>query len=527
MTKIEIKQLLEIAEEEKQNNIIDLFGTEPNRIDNFSIDSKEIYLDYSKNQLTFNTYNKLISLCDDSYFKNSIRKMYDGEKINHTENRKVLHYLLRSHEKQLSAHVETEKRLIKKQLAQMSDLVSEIRSRNALNRDRKLFSNILVIGIGGSHLGPELVSEALLDYHVEPFNMKFLVNADPTEFRTTIEKLNAKKTLVIVISKSMATDETILNLKAIKEWFMSQGIKNIDIGNHVITVSNNKTLDSVGIKPFKMLSFGDWVGGRYSLWSSVGLPIALQIGFDNFIKLLDGAANIDQIFLNNDIKNNIPKILALIAFWNSRCLGKSSYAVMPYDARLKLLPQYLQQLEMESNGKSINSDGQDILGNSAPLTWGGIGTSSQHAVFQFLHQSTHKIPVDFIVAMDSSTAYPDLQRNQIANCIAQSEALMIGNKKRVNKMKEPHKFLSGNVPSNTIIIKKLDPFSLGSLLAIYEHKTFFLSLLFSINAFDQWGVEDGKLLAKRITSDIKNKKISPHDPSTEKLISMFIKSNGQ
>ena len=525
MIKIEIKQLLEIAEKEKEINIIDLFRLEPGRIKSFSIDSEEIYFDYSKNQLTFDTYSKLIDFANDDYFKNNIRKMYDGEKINQTENRKALHYLLRSHEKKLSPHVETEKRLVKEQLAQLSEVVSEIKNKKSIGTDERFFSNVLVIGIGGSHLGPELVNKALLDYHDEPFIMKFLVNADPTEFRTTIEGLDPKKTLVIVISKSMTTNETILNLAAVKEWFLSQGINNLEFGNHMITVSNNETLNNIEVKPFKMLSFEDWVGGRYSLWSSVGLPIALQIGFPNFIKLLDGASKIDEIFLKNETHNNIPKILALIAFWNSRCLGKSSYAVIPYDTRLNLLPQYLQQLEMESNGKSINSDGQDIIGHTAPLTWGGIGTSSQHAVFQFLHQSTHKIPVDFIVSMDSSKDYPDHQRNQIANCIAQSEALMIGNKNRIDKIKDPHKFLSGNVPSNTIILKKLDPYSLGSLLAIYEHKTFFLSLIFSINAFDQWGVEDGKLLAKKIEADIKHKKISTHDPSTEKLISMFIKSN--
>ena len=527
MYEIYIKKLLELAENHKEINIVDLFKADSMRLENFSIETNEIYFDYSKNQLNLDAYNKLISFGGIKCFTDNIRKMFNGEVVNFTENRKALHYLLRSHEKNLSSHVETEKKLIKKQLTQMEEIVSEIKNKKQPNSNEKFFSDVLVIGIGGSHLGPELVTEALLDFHDDPFKMKFLVNADPNEFKNTIEKLDAKKTLVIIISKSMTTNETLLNLKAVKEWLVSHNVKPSDIGNHMITISCNKTVDALGIKPFKMLFFEDWVGGRYSLWSCAGLPIALQIGFTNFMKLLDGASNIDEAFLNNDIQNNIPKVLALIAFWNSRCLSKFSYAVVPYDTRLKLLPQYLQQLEMESNGKSVNFDGEDILNHTTPLTWGGIGTSSQHSVFQFLHQSTHKIPVDFIVTMESSKDYPDLQTNQIANCIAQSEALMIGNKYRIDKMKEPHKFTRGNVPSNTIVLKKLNPCSLGSLLAIYEHKTFFLSLIFSINAFDQWGVQDSKLLAKTIESDIKCKKISPHDPSTEKLISMFIEYNEQ
>ena len=525
MFEIYIRQLLELAENHKRVNIVDLFEADSKRLEELSLETNEIYFDYSKNLLTFDAYNKLISFGAKPYFTEYLKRMFNGETVNFTENRKALHYLLRSYEKNLSGHVEIEKQIIKEQLTALEELVSEVKNKKQLNSNEKFFFDVLVIGIGGSHLGPELVSEALIDFHDDPFNMKFLVNADPNEFKSTIEKLDAKKTLVIIISKSMTTNETLLNLKAVKEWLISQGVKNNDIGNHMITISSSKTLDGLDIKPFKMLYFGDWVGGRYSLWSCAGLPIALQIGFPNFMKLLNGASYIDEMFLNNDIHNNIPKVLALIAFWNSSCLGKFSYAVMPYDTRLRLLPHYLQQLEMESNGKSVNFDGQDILNHTTPLTWGGIGTSSQHAVFQFLHQSTHKIPVDFIVTMEPSRDYPDLQTNQIANCIAQSEALMIGNKHRIDKIKEPHKFISGNVPSNTIVLKKLSPYSLGSLLAIYEHKTFFLSLIFSINAFDQWGVQDGKLLAKTIESDIKYKKISPHDPSTEKLISMFINYN--
>lgn len=526
MIKDKKNRLIKLAKRERDSDIASFFKYEEQRLKNFSINNKELYFDYSKNQISESTFQELISLGDESDFTNSVFQMFQGKEINTTENRKALHFLLRNHDNDSFKHVNDEKRLIGIQLREMRDLATEIRNKNKENSNERYFKNVIVIGIGGSHLGPELVSEALIDYHNDPFNMKFLVNADHAEFMEITKKVDAKRTLVIVVSKSMTTVETMLNLKFIKEWLLTQGVKKGEIGNHFITISNKKPrFNEIDIEPLRTLSFGEWVGGRYSLWSSVGLPIVLQMGFDNFKQLLNGAATVDKAFATNKVSANIPKILALLSFWNSYCLGKSSYAVIPYDTRLKLLPQYLQQLEMESNGKSVNIEGDTLQNHSAPLTWGGIGTSSQHAVFQFLHQSTYKIPVDFIMTLESPKNHSELHRNQIANCIAQSEALMLGNEGRVKRTHEPHKFLSGNISSNTIALKKLNPHTLGSLLAIYEHKTFFLSLLFSINAFDQWGVEEGKLLARKIESDIRTGKISPHDQSTEKLIAIFLESN--
>ena len=526
MIENDIDNLNRIAESEEKIDIINFFKTENNRVDEFSIDTKEIFLDFSKNHFSNKTLQELIGFGNNLGFQNKVLQMFEGKEVNSTEKRKVLHFLLRNHSNDQFNHLSNEKEIIKKQLAELESLVNDLKDKRTAKRPASAFKNIIVVGIGGSHLGPELVSEALINYHQKPFNMQFLVNADHTEFDLKTGRLDARKTLIVVISKSMTTAETILNLKALKEWLISQGVDKSKIGNHFVIVSGqNAEHDEIDFKPFRRLRFEEWVGGRFSLWSSAGLPIALQIGFKNFERLLAGAAAVDEAFLNVDIQRNIPKILALIAFWNNNCMNKPSYAVIPYDTRLKLLPQYLQQLEMESNGKSVGIDGKMLRQHSAPLTWGGIGTSSQHAVFQFLHQSTYKVPIDFIMTLESPESHSELHRNQVANCIAQSEALMVGNKNNIDKTTEPYKLISGNVPSNTIILKKLTPYSLGSLLAIYEHKNFFLSTILSINAFDQWGVEKGKLLAKTIETDLKRKRMSPHDPSTEKLLSLFLKHN--
>lgn len=502
-------RLLAAANERHNERIDELLVEEGDRIERFTFDAPGVHADLSKNLIRSNDLTQLIKLSEIQKVPNKIAAMFNGAKINTSENRAVLHTLLRADDKLVD---DAEKSSAVKNTLQRIEQFVMGAPQGALGFQP---TDIVNIGIGGSHLGPALVCDALRDFRVGNMKSHFVSNVDGALIDSILRELNPQTTIFIVASKSFTTPETLLNAKTAKRWFEQKSNGSTTIEDHFLAISSavDKALE-FGIKAENIFPMWDWVGGRYSLWSAIGLPIALQCGSEHFRQLLAGAAAMDNHFRTSPLPANLPAMLALVGIWHSNFLQASSRAIIPYDDRLKLLPAFLQQLEMESNGKQVSIDGEPLDFETSPIVWGGVGTDAQHAFFQQLHQGTQEVPIDFIICKKPAHDLDDHHKMLIANCLAQAEALMCGTETEIN----PAKLMIGNHSSNMLVIDELSPYNLGALLAMYEHRTMFQGAVWDINSFDQFGVELGKRLASTILTEAKSDVVSAHDRSTRHLI---------
>ena len=524
-----------------QQSIRDLFNRDPHRFDTFSLQFGDMLVDYSKQPVTQETIDLLLALARQQNMEGWIERMFLGEKINNTENRAVLHTALRS-KKPVILDGEDVTLKVKSVLKKMEQFTSAVRSGEYKGYTGKPFTDIVNIGIGGSDLGPLMVTEALKPYGLPRLKPHFVSNIDGTQLYETLQRLDPETTLFIIASKTFTTQETMTNAHSARNWFIAQGGREKDIARHFIAVSTNRTaVEKFGIQAGNMFEFWDWVGGRYSLWSSIGLSIALTIGMEHFYALLSGADDMDQHFATAPLEKNIPVILGLIGVWHVNFNGIRSHAVLPYDQYLHRFPAYLQQLEMESNGKRITRDGETVDYQTGAVIWGEPGTNGQHAFYQLLHQGTQTISADFLAPCQSQHPINNHHNLLLANFFAQTEALMCGkNDHEVRTELEsqgmsdelikkllPHKTFPGSRPTTSILFKKLYPKTLGALIALYEHKVFVQSVIWNINPFDQWGVELGKQLANRILPELDqethDETVTSHDASTNGLIQFFKK----
>jgi glucose-6-phosphate isomerase len=513
------------------------FALDSGRFDRFSVSSGDLLLDYSKNRITQETMEKLMALAVALDVPGSIKKMFSGDKINHTEKRAVLHIALRNRSN-TPIYVDGVDVMpeVNKVLAHMKSFCDDVHSGKWLGYTGKKITDVVNIGIGGSDLGPAMICDALEPYAVEGMSVHFVSNVDGTDLSTTLEKLNPETTLFVIASKTFTTQETLTNATSARSWFIRAASEQ-DVAKHFVAVSTNaKAVAEFGIDTDNMFEFWDWVGGRYSLWSAIGLPIALYAGMDNFERLLDGGHQMDQHFQTQPLEQNIPVILGMLGVWYVNFFKALTQAIVPYDHSLARFPSHMQQLDMESNGKYINNKGQRISYRTGPVIWGTPGTNGQHAYFQLIHQGTQLIPVDFVLPVNSHYPEVDHQSILLANGLAQAEALMKGKtaeEVRVELTNEgmegktledllPHKVFPGNRPSNILMFPYLTPEMLGQLVAAYEHKVFVQGTIWNINSFDQWGVELGKQLAKKILPDLLHDgEIATHDSSTTNMIRLI------
>ncbi len=505
----------------ENNTIQHLFELDSERFNKYALCVGDILFDFSKNLITERTVELLIDLSEDCFVKDAIQEMFNGSKINQTENRAVLHTALRDFTSQ-SIKVEDIDILhqIKAVLNKMNSFCKRVHEGEWKGYSGKNIKNIVNIGIGGSDLGPVMVTEALQPYKLENIQAYFVSNVDASHILEVLHKISAEETLFIIASKTFTTQETMANANTAKEWFLNNGGNAKDISSHFVAISTNqKAVNDFGIAIENMFEFWDWVGGRYSLWSSIGLSVALTIGYDKFEEMLRGAHSIDLHFKNAPIHENIPIMMALVGIWNRNFLNIPTEAILPYDQYLHRFPAYLQQANMESNGKSIDRNEQEINYQTGPIIWGEPGTNGQHAFYQLIHQGTQKVACDFIATAQSHHSTGNHQTLLISNFFAQTEALMKG-----NTHTNPYRVFEGNRPSNSILIKKLTPYSLGQLIALYEHKIFVQGIIWNIFSFDQWGVELGKVLANNILLELSNDdSIHSHDSSTNGLINAYKK----
>ncbi|EGC38839.1 glucose-6-phosphate isomerase [Dictyostelium purpureum] len=530
-------------------------GNGANRFKEFSVESKisdqvgVFLLDYSKNRINHETLELLFELARASKVEDMRNKMFEGAKINFTEDRAVLHTALRNRDPNAVIKVDGENVIpsVRAVLEKMRSFTERVRSGQWKGFNGKKITDVVNIGIGGSDLGPVMVTQALKSYaNDKEMRAHFVSNIDGTHLAETVKCLNAETTLFIVASKTFTTQETITNAQSARQWFIDQLPQGTDqkhaIGQHFVALSTNETeVTKFGILKENMFEFWDWVGGRYSVWSAIGLSVALYIGMDNFENLLEGAYHMDKHFLNTPLEKNLPVILALLGIWYNNFFDCQTHAILPYDQYLSRFPAYFQQGDMESNGKSVQRNGQRVSHSTGPIIWGEPGTNGQHAFYQLIHQGQKIIPCDFIASVESHNPLGKHHQILLSNFFAQTEALMKGkNHDEVaaelkkeglseERIKEilPHKIFDGNRPTNSIMMHKLTPHSLGSLIALYEHKIFVQGIIWNINSFDQWGVELGKQLAKSILPELSNNSpISSHDSSTNGLIN-FYKSNSK
>ncbi len=515
----------------------ELFAEDDQRFEKFQVKLDDILVDYSKNILTEETIALLLDLAKETQLEEAINGMFHGNKINQTENRAVLHTALRNRSNTPvfvdGVDVMPE---INKVLAQMKDFSGKLLSGSWKGYSGKAITDIVNIGIGGSDLGPLMVCEALKPYH-KSIRPHFVSNVDGTHIAEVTKQLNPETTLFIIASKTFTTQETMTNAESAKKWFLEKSGNNGDVAKHFVAVSTNtKAVTAFGIAPENMFVFWDWVGGRYSLWSSIGLSIACTIGFENFESLLKGAHRADQHFKNTPFEKNIPVLLALIGIWYVNFFDAASEAILPYDQYLHRFAAYFQQGNMESNGKSVDRSGHLVNYNTGPVIWGEPGTNGQHAFYQLIHQGTKIIPCDFIAPAISQNPLSDHHEKLLSNYFAQTEALMMGKTEEEVEAElkaagfsdsdiefhQPYRVFAGNKPTNSILFKKLDPETLGTLIALYEHKIFVQGVIWNIFSFDQWGVELGKVLAKKILPELSSEgEIASHDSSTNGLINYF------
>lgn len=517
-----------------------LFLEDPRRSERFSVDAAGILLDYSKNLITDRTMQLLMDLARTAGVEEKRGRMFDGEPINLTEKRAVLHTALRRPAGyRLNVDGLDVSSEVAEVLRQMKSFCDRVVSGSWKGYTGKRITDVVNIGIGGSDLGPFMVTEALRPFAHGGIRVHFVSNIDGTHISETLRTLDPETSLFIIASKTFTTQETLTNALSARAWFLGHAGQERHIALHFAAVSTNRDkVEEFGIDHSNMFRFWDWVGGRYSLWSSIGLSIALFLGFERFSELLAGAYAMDQHFLLSPLEENMPVIMAMLGVWYNNFFHTASHAVIPYDQYLHRFPAYLQQLDMESNGKRVDCTGKTVEYATGPVIWGEPGTNSQHAFFQLLHQSPAFIPADFIVPLKSQNPLGEHHDMLLANCFAQTEALMKG-KTAEEARKEleaagcdaetvamlvPHKVFPGNRPTNTLVLDELNPFTLGSLIALYEHKVFVQGMIWQINSFDQWGVELGKQLAKAILPEIQgDTDVSGHDSSTNALINRYRK----
>jgi len=514
------------------------FNADPERFEQFSLSSCGLFLDYSKNLISTQTRESLVRLAHEVGLERAIQALFDGELVNGSEGRPALHTALRRPVgERLEVNGVNVMPEVHRVLNQMTELVGRIHNGLWRGHTDKPITDVVNIGIGGSFLGPQLVSEALLPFAQKGVRCHYLANIDGSEFREVSAKLSAETTLFIVSSKSFGTLETLKNAQAARAWYLAQGGTEEELHRHFIAVSSNKVAATeFGIHTENIFPMWDWVGGRYSLWSAIGLPIALAIGMSNFKELLSGAYGMDEHFKSAPFERNMPVLLALLGVWYGNFWGAQSHAILPYDHHLRNITKHLQQLDMESNGKSVRQDGSPVTCETGPVIWGGVGCNGQHAYHQLLHQGTQLIPADFIVPVVSYHPLADHHQWLYANCLSQSQALMLGKTREEAEAElrskglsqaeierlAPHKVIPGNRPSNTLALERISPRRLGALVALYEHKVFVQSVIWGINAFDQWGVELGKELGKGVYQRLIGCDEPPaEDASTQGLIDYF------
>ena len=516
----------------------DMFRTDRDRYPRFSVSSMGMHLDYSKNMITQRTMELLMELARSAGLEKKRKRMFSGEAINFTERRSVLHTALRR-PPGYSMVIEGEDVAseVASVLDQMKTFCEKVISGQWTGYSGKRMTDVVNIGIGGSDLGPYMVTEALKPFAHGSLRVHFVSNIDGSHLAETLRSLRPETTLFIIASKTFTTQETLTNAVSAREWFLAKASDRKHVARHFVAVSTNRQqVEEFGIDAENMFRFWDWVGGRYSLWSAIGLSIALYLGFDRFSELLAGANAMDEHFLNAPFEENIPVIMAMLGIWYNNFFDACSYAIIPYDQYLHRFPAYLQQLDMESNGKRVDRVGRETDYATGPVIWGEPGTNAQHAFFQLLHQGPGIVPADFIISLKSQNPMGVHHDMLVANCFAQTEALMRGKSEaaaRVEleaagyegldlKMLLPHKVFPGNRPTNTIVLDELNPFTLGSLIALYEHKVFVQGVVWDINSFDQWGVELGKQLAKVILPELDSKEeVANHDASTNALINRY------
>ena len=512
----------------KNHKIVDFFNADKLRSEKLLIKWNDFYVDFSKNRINKETINLFSELLEEINLKDSINKYFDGGIINKTENRAVLHTALRSKIntgiKDEGVDIYSNIKEVNKKIHKFSDsIISGFRKGHT----GKPFTDVVNIGIGGSDLGPSMVVDSL-KFYKNHLNTHFVSNVDGDHVNEVIKKLNPETTLFVIVSKTFTTQETLSNANTIRNWFLKNGAKNKDITKHFIAVSTNtEKVVSFGIDKHNIFPMWNWVGGRFSLWSAVGISISLSVGYDNFTKLLDGANEMDNHFRNTKFEKNIPVMLACIGIWYNNFFNCESESVITYSQYLNQFAAYLQQASMESNGKSVDRDGKKVNYSTGQIVWGEPGTNSQHAFFQLIHQGTKLIPTDFIGFAQSLHGNVDHQNKLISNFIAQTEALMKG--KSLSEVEasdkrtftNPFKVFEGNKPTNTILIDKLTPKSLGKLIALYEHKIFVQGVIWNIFSYDQFGVELGKKLANTILDEIENNLSNNHDDSTNKLMKHY------
>ena len=516
-----------------------LFHHNPNRFDEFSIQREDYLFDYSKNLINTETKELLIGLAEECHLKDAISKMFSGEIINETEGRAVLHTALRDFsDKEVLVNGENIKPQIKKVLNQMKSFSEKIISGEHKGFSGKEITDVVNIGIGGSDLGPVMVCSALKHFKTR-LNLHFISNIDGNHLVEVLKNLNPETTLFIIASKTFTTQETMTNANSAKEWFLKSG-KIEDVEKHFVALSTNIiAVKNFGIAEENIFEFWDWVGGRYSLWSAIGLSICLSIGYDNFEQLLKGAYDTDVHFKTADFGENIPVIMALLGIWYRNFYAATTCAILPYSQYLDRFPAYLQQADMESNGKCVDRNNEFVEYETGPIIWGEPGTNGQHAFYQLIHQGTELVPADFIAYAHSCNVISNHQDMLLANFFAQTEALAFGKTaeevelelRSLGKSEEEidallnFKVFHGNTPTNSFLIKELNPFSLGQLIALYEHKIFTQGIIWNIFSFDQFGVELGKVLANKILPELENKNtITTHDSSTNGLINYYKKN---
>ncbi|WP_047243343.1 glucose-6-phosphate isomerase [Chromobacterium subtsugae] len=519
----------------------ELFDTDPQRFQRFSLELDGLLLDYSKNRITERTLELLFDLAQAADLKGWMERMRAGERINVSEDRAVLHTALRL---PAGAALQLDGRNV---TAEVHDVLDRLRRFSDSVRDGawlgfsgQRIRDVVNLGIGGSDLGPRVVQEGLAAYAHAELNVHFVSNVDGQHLARTLARLDPATTLFIVASKSFTTPETLLNAQAAKAWFLQAGSE-ADIARHFVAVSTNEpAVRAFGIDPQQMFGFWDWVGGRYSVWSAIGLPVMMAVGYDNFRAFLDGGHAMDRHFFEAPFCANMPVLMALIGIWYNTFYQAHTHAIMPYDHGLRSLPAHIQQLDMESNGKRVGRFGEALDFDTGPVIWGEEGANSQHAFFQLLHQGTRLVPCDFILPLNSYYPVANQHEVLVANCLAQTEALMRG-KAEAEVMQElshlsgeeldmllPQKLFPGNQPSNTLALDRLTPYSMGMLMALYEHKVFVQGVIWGINSFDQWGVEYGKQLARRILPELSGAAAElSHDSSTNGLVKHFRERHGR
>ena len=532
-------QLQAHYDELKDRHLRDLFAEDPERFNTFTRQFEDILLDFSKNRITTETWDLLLKVAEQAALKEAIGKMFSGDKINRTEDRAVLHIALRNRSN-TPIRVDGKDVMpeVNEVLGRMKSFTERIRSGQWKGYTGEAITDIVNIGIGGSDLGPVMVTEALKPYADDKkLRVHFVSNVDGVHIYETLQTVRPETTLFLIASKTFTTQETMTNAQSARQWFLDVAKDEAAIANHFAALSTNKKdVEKFGINPDNMFGFWDWVGGRYSLWSAIGLSIALYVGFDTFEELLDGAHAMDAHFRDAPLDQNLPVILGLVGIWYNNFFGAQTEAILPYDQYLHRFAAYFQQGDMESNGKSVDRDGNPVDYQTGPIIWGEPGTNGQHAFYQLIHQGTKLIPCDFLAPAISQRPLGEHHKILMANYFAQTEALMNGKTeeeaaeelRKAGKSEEeiealaPFKMFSGNRPTNSILFRKLTPRTLGSLIALYEHKIFTQGIIWNIYSFDQWGVELGKQLASRILPELQdNATVSSHDSSTNGLMNAF------